>query len=201
MSAATITSPTNTYRANRDAGAGNASDYSIGDGPVGAPIATGDHGDHGREHKGSAHALENRPADEECHYVRRRGRERRTGTVYDESGKECTSSSPSITELAAGDHQSRHRECVEGDDRLNDADRRIEVVDQLADRYVHHGLIEDHEELCGREHGQRAPLHLVKLSILCGVPKQPAPRADCDGNVQSRRTVCTCPLAMVGTVT
>ena len=67
--------------------------------------------------------------------------------VDDEADHERPATADDVADLAAGEHEHRHHEAVQGDHGLDRGDRRVEVVDQLADRDVHHGLVEDHDEL------------------------------------------------------
>jgi hypothetical protein len=62
-----------------------------------------------------------------------------------------------VAELAAQDHQRGHHQRVEGDDALDRRHIGVEVVDQLRDRHVHHGLVEDHQELRRRQHDEDPP--------------------------------------------
>ena len=76
-----------------------------------------------------------------------------------EADREGAAAAPDVAELAAGQHQRRHHQRVEGDHRLDRRHGRVEVFDQLGDRDVHHRLVEDHQELRRRQDDEDSPLH------------------------------------------
>ncbi len=148
----------------RDARTGDAPDHGVGDLAVLALEVARDQRDHRRQHQCGADALEHRPAQGQDRDARCDRREARSARVDGETDHERPAPADDVTDLAAGEHQHGHHEAVEGDDRLDRRDRRVEVDDQLADRDVHHGLVEDHDELGASERDQRpSPLHRTIL--------------------------------------
>ena len=143
--------PATDDRADRDAGARDATDDRVGDLAVLALEVAGDQCDHRREHEGGADALEDRPAQGQDRH--RRGERRHGGAaaVDDEADLEGAAAPDDVADLAAREHEHRHHEAVQRDDRLDGRDGRVEVGDQLTDRDPHDRLVEHHDELRASE--------------------------------------------------
>ena len=160
-------------RADGDAGPGDAAEHPVGEGPVLALEVGRDEGDHRRQHERGADPLEDRPAEHQAGNAPGGRREGRAGAVDAEADREGAPAPEEVAELAAGQHQARHHQGVEGD---HDLDRRhggVEVVDQLGDRDVHHRLVEDHQELRGPENAEDSPLRHART--LCDRLRRPRP--------------------------
>ena len=118
-------------------------------------------------------ALEDRPPERQYRHRRGHGGQRRAACVDDQPDGERSPPADDVADLAAGEHQHRHDEAVQGDDRLDGGDRGVEVVDQLADRDVHHRLIEHHDELRRAQRDQRQPLLHDPLPLPSDPPQRP----------------------------
>ena len=118
-----------------------------------------------RKDQRRADALEHRPPDGEHSYrLGQRGQRRATG-VDDQSDDERPTAADHVADLGPGEDEHGHDQAVEGDDRLDRGDRSMEVVDQRADRDVHHGLVQHHEEL-RRGHGDECQPALVRRGVV-----------------------------------
>ncbi len=150
--------PSTEDRADRDAGAGDPAEDAVGDRSVRSLVVAGDQRDHRRQDQRRADPLQDRPAERQRGHAPGGGGQPRPDAVDAEADREGPSPPPDVAELAAGQHQPRHHQRVEGDHRLDRRHRGVEVVDQLGDRDVHHGLIEHHQELGGRQDREDSPL-------------------------------------------
>ena len=164
--------PTAEDRAHGDAGAGDAADDGVGGRPVAALVVAGDERGQGGQHQRRADALEDRPAEGQLgHGLRDRG-QRRAAAVDHQADGEGPAAADDVADLAAGEHQHRHHQRVEGDDGLDGGDGGVEVGDELADRHVHDGLVEHHHELRGGKDDQRTPLLHRRCLHLTGYQTQ-----------------------------
>ena len=157
-------------RTDRDAGAGHAPDDRVGDLAVLALEVAGDQRDHRRQDERGADALEDRPAQGEDRHGRGKGGHRRAAPVDDEADTEGPPAPDDVADLAARQHEHRHDEAVERDDRLDGRDGRVEVGDQLTDRDPHDRLVEDHDELGARQGDQGRPVLHRADHILANLP-------------------------------
>ena len=146
-------------RPNRDPRSGDAPEHSIRDRPLRSSVVARHERDERRQHHRRPDPLEDRPTQHQRRDTPRGRRERRSRCVDHEPDREDSSAAPDVAELGAGDHQRCHHERIQRDHRLDRCHRRVEVRDQLRDRDVHHGLVEDHQELGGREDDEDRPLH------------------------------------------
>ena len=99
------------------------------------------------------------PSVRSGHGLRHGGQGRATG-IDDQADDERPPTADHVADLGAGEDQHRHHQAVEGDDGLDRRHRGVEVLDQLTDRDVHHGLVEHHEELRRGQGDQRRPAFL-----------------------------------------
>ncbi len=86
--------------------------------------------------------------------------QRRAAGIDDQADDERPSTTDHVADLGAGEDQHRHHQAVEGDDGLDRRHRGVEVIDQLTDRDVHHGLVEHHQELRRGQRDQCRPVVL-----------------------------------------
>jgi hypothetical protein len=117
-----------------------------------------DQGGQCRHHEGRSEPFQDRPAEREHQHVRGEGGDGRADGVDDQTDGERPTTSDEVTDLAAHDHEHRHDQRVQGDHPLDHGDAGVEVGDELADRDVHDGLVQDHHELRRRQDDQRSPL-------------------------------------------
>src|SRR6266566_1268084 len=89
-----------------------------------------------------------RPSDYQDAEVRRQSGRERPGCVDHATDRESASTSDNGPNLASGEHQGRHHECVERDSSLDPCDRRADVFRDCRNRHVHHRTVQRHEELC-----------------------------------------------------
>ena len=89
--------------------------------------------------------------------VRREGGGERARGVDHAADREGAAPADQRADLAAGDHERRHDERIERDRGLDPGHGRVEVLGDRRDRHVHHGTVERHEELPGRERQQHGP--------------------------------------------
>jgi hypothetical protein len=151
--------PASEDRTDRDAGAGDAADDRVRRfAGVALEVARDERGER-RKHERGADSFEDRPAECENCDGRRERRHQRSAAIDDQSDDERAAASDDVADLAARHHEHRHHEAVQRDHCLNRRDRRVEVVDQRADRHVHHRLVEHHYELGSGQCDQCPPFH------------------------------------------
>ena len=150
-------------RPDRDAGARHAAEHPVGERALLALEAAGGQRRQRGQHERGTDPLQHRPAQRQHRHAPRHRGEQRAGAVDHVADPERAPAPHDVAELAAGDHQRGHHQRVEGDDRLDAGDVGVEVLDQLRDGDVHHRLVEDHQELRGRE--DREDLHSKQISV------------------------------------
>ena len=138
-------------RPDRDAGARHAAEHPVGERALLALEAAGGQRRQRGQHERGTDPLQHRPAQRQHRHAPRHRGEQRAGAVDHVADPERAPAPHDVAELAAGDHERGHHERVEGDDRLDAGHVGVEVLDQLRDGHVHHRLVEDHQELRGRE--------------------------------------------------
>ena len=95
--------------------------------------------------------LEERPADDEDGEGAGQRGHRRAAAVDDAADDEGPLPAEDLPDLAAGDHERRHDQRVEGDGRLDAGHRRPDVLGHGGDGHVHDRAVEGHEELGGAQ--------------------------------------------------
>ena len=122
-------------------------DQAVGAGPFGAAEVGGDERDDRRQDQRGADALQDRPADHQHRQVRRERGGERAAAVDHAADREGALAADDLADLAAGDHERRHHQRVEGDRRLDPGHGRADVLGDGRDRDVHHRAVEHHQEL------------------------------------------------------
>jgi hypothetical protein len=151
--------------ADRDPRPGQSADDTVGDGPVLPAVGLGDEGRHGRQHHRGPESFDDRPAQRQDPQGGGCGGESRPRGVHSEADEEDATSSDDVSDPPSDDHEGRHDQRVQRDDRLNGGDLGVEVLDQLADGDIHDGCVQDHQELRGTQDDQSTPVrHGVHLA-------------------------------------
>ena len=141
-----------------------------------------------RKDQRRADALEHRPPEGKHRYRLGQRGQRRAAGVDDQSDDERPAAADHVADLGPGEDEHGHDQAVQGDDRLDRGDRGVEVVDQRADRDVHHGLVQHHEELrrgqgdqCQPALIRRGAVHVPPLgcALLPGKGRLRRPRWSC----------------------
>ena len=150
----------------------NAAEESVGDGSVAAGVVDGCESSNRRDDHRGADAFDDRPADEQhaeaagqrCH----QGADR----VHDRTDNEGASPANASAKTRTGKDQGRHRQGERGDGQLHRTDGGVQISDDHHDGDVHHGAIDNHDEICQPEHHDRQPLaHGVNLpAVGCEIP-------------------------------
>ncbi len=144
-------------RPDRDSRSGDSAEHSVGQRPVAPVEVPGHQRDECGEHERRPDALEDRPAEGERRDAPGCAGQGRAGAVDAQPDHEGAAPAIDVAELPADEHQRRHRQGVEGDHDLDRRDGGVEVLDELRDRDVHHGLVEHHQELGRAEDGEDSP--------------------------------------------
>ncbi len=170
-----------------DAGAGHAADDGVGDLALAALEVAGDERRERGQHERRTETLEDRPPEgEDGDGLRDRG-DRRADGVDHEPDDERPAPTDDVADLGAGQHEHRHHQAVQGDDRLDRRDRGVELLDERADRDVHDRLVEHHHELRDRQGDQRGP-SLHRTSSPDRVGARPPPILAATGRTTRTRT-------------
>ena len=150
----------------------NAAEEGVGDGSVAAGVVDGCEGGNRRDDHRGADAFDDRPADEQhaeaagqrCH----QGADR----VHDRTDNEGASPANARAKTRTGKDQGRHRQGERGDGQLHRTDGGVQISDDHHDGDVHHGAIDNHDEIRQPEHHDRQPLaHGVNLpAVGCEIP-------------------------------
>ena len=111
-----------------------------------------------RHHEHGAEPLDARPADQQDGEVRAQRRRERPDAVDRQPDRERAVGAQDVAELRAEQHERRHHQRVQRDRGLHALDRRVEVLDDLRDRHVHHARVEHHDELGRGQDEHREPL-------------------------------------------
>ena len=115
---------------------------------LGAEVGRHERDDRGQDQR-RADPLEERPADQQDRQRRRDRGGERARAVDHAADRERPLAADQGADLAAGDHQRRHHQRVEGDRGLDPGDVRPDVLGDGRDRDVHHRRVERHQELAG----------------------------------------------------
>ena len=125
--------------------------------PFGAREVRRHQRDDRRHDQRRADSFEDRPPDDQHRETRRdRGREG-TAPVDDTADGKGALAAEDLADLAAGDHERRHDQRVEGDGRLDPSDTRADVLGDGRDRDVHDRAVEGHQELTRGQRHQNDP--------------------------------------------
>ena len=101
----------------------------------------------GHDQRG-ADAFQERPSEyQDAEVWRKSGRER-SGSIDHAANRESASTTDNGPDLASGEHQGCHHECVERDSCLDPGNRRANIVSNRRNRHVHDRTVQGHEELC-----------------------------------------------------
>ncbi len=109
-----------------------------------------------RHHQHGTEPLDPRPSDQQDGQVRAQRGGERADSIDRQPDREGPVAAQDVAQLRAEQHERRHHQRVQGDRGLHTLDRRVEVLDDLRDRHVHHARVEHHDELRrGKDdHGQ-----------------------------------------------
>ena len=118
-----------------------------------------------RHHEHGTEPLDAGPADQQHGEVRAQRRRERPEPVDRQPERERAVGAQDVAELRPEQHERRHHQRVQRDRRLHALDRRVEVLDDLRDRHVHHARIEHHHELRRGKDDHRKPLAHERPSL------------------------------------
>ena len=140
----------------------------------------GDQDVDGRDHQRRAHALQQRVPDDQLRESLRQRRQQAADGVDAQADHEAAFAAPDVGQLAARDHQRRHREGEQRDRRLHPGHGRAQVCGDRADRHVHVRGRVTGDELRQRQRqnhrpGRRARLRRIRVSHRGPSPRQRLP--------------------------